>query len=442
VSISKSDLSITLSALNQRPIAYYPIYKQMMGTTYGGVILSQIMFWTSQYDEVWKRDSDIIKETQVTQSEMKAAKRALKKLPFLSIVRKGIPAITHYKVDHTRLVEHIVSTKNETPNKMGVKRPTVSELDDCVNTKTTLKTTLNTFSKEKDNALASAKASISGKSFEQKRVLRKIKRIVKKKKASPAIILGNTPRKPIKKQKRYNDHLAVHKKPKPKYTYTRIDFQCYIQLKTAGATKHDETKQPYFDTMDAVHALFDPKCKMPYRNTQLSDHPEIKDKKWTIEEVIEAFEYHLNYNNGKAIKNISQFILFKPFKTGSKPWSPLLSSFLDMNKKNPSNKLTENGNKLRQAFSRNKQTDLIKQIELRTMNKIGNEIAEMSKDYKFVRDVTGCEYGGLYDYFVKFYLPEKMNNSDFKLGYMNGEIFIPEFIEELLKRNTIVKARN
>ena len=78
-----SDNKFIMKALNQRPIAYYPIYRVMTGTLTGGVLLSQLMFWFGVKDKIYKTDDDIRKETELTKNELRASKIKIRELPFI-----------------------------------------------------------------------------------------------------------------------------------------------------------------------------------------------------------------------------------------------------------------------------------------------------------------------------------------------------------------------
>ena len=85
--------------LNQRPIAYFPLYKDMTTSTTAGVLLSQLMYWFNKKEKFYKTDSDILEETHLTKSELKTAKRKIRELPFIFITLEGVPAKTFYKID-------------------------------------------------------------------------------------------------------------------------------------------------------------------------------------------------------------------------------------------------------------------------------------------------------------------------------------------------------
>lgn len=94
-----------LLALNQQPIAVYPIYIDITGSVTAGLLLSQIMYWNAKMKgkEFYKNDTEYMEETRLTQSEFKTAKKIVSGLSFLKIERKGAPYRTYYSVDHNEL---------------------------------------------------------------------------------------------------------------------------------------------------------------------------------------------------------------------------------------------------------------------------------------------------------------------------------------------------
>lgn len=89
----------TLKLLNQRPIAYYPVYRDVTGSTTAGILLSQLMYWFSKKDKIHKLDADILTETLLTENELRSAKNKIKKTDFITVTREGIPAKTYYEID-------------------------------------------------------------------------------------------------------------------------------------------------------------------------------------------------------------------------------------------------------------------------------------------------------------------------------------------------------
>jgi hypothetical protein len=88
-----------LKSLNQRPIALYPAYIKVAGSLAAGALLSQCMYWFGKKDKFHKTDADFIAELGLTANEMRGAKTKLKKLKFIKITRKGVPAKTWYSID-------------------------------------------------------------------------------------------------------------------------------------------------------------------------------------------------------------------------------------------------------------------------------------------------------------------------------------------------------
>ena len=96
--LGENKMNDILKLLNQKPIAYYPIYRQITGSVTAGIVLSQLMYWFSKKDEIYKTDKQMMKETFLSADELRSAKKKLKKVDFIEITRRGIPAKTYYKI--------------------------------------------------------------------------------------------------------------------------------------------------------------------------------------------------------------------------------------------------------------------------------------------------------------------------------------------------------
>ena len=61
-------------------IAYYPIYTKITGSITCGILLSQIMYWykKTKGKEFYKIDKELQEEIQLTDNEMRSAKKKLK----------------------------------------------------------------------------------------------------------------------------------------------------------------------------------------------------------------------------------------------------------------------------------------------------------------------------------------------------------------------------
>ena len=107
-----------LRELNQRPIAYYPVYRNITGSTTGGILLSQLMYWFAKKDKIFKTDAAIMEETFLTKKELENAKKLIKNLDFITVSREGIPAKTYYEIDWKKFEKALdfSSKKEESSN--------------------------------------------------------------------------------------------------------------------------------------------------------------------------------------------------------------------------------------------------------------------------------------------------------------------------------------
>lgn len=148
--MKKNEISSALLALNQRPIAVYPIYIHMTGSIAGGVLLSQIMYWYSTVNrEFYKTDAEFISETHLTQTEFRNAKKVISSLPFVNIRRAGIPYKTYYDVNPELLFEAIQLTSSSVTYQQGLRLSTNKRGGNLpTNTKNTHKTISKTTTKK------------------------------------------------------------------------------------------------------------------------------------------------------------------------------------------------------------------------------------------------------------------------------------------------------
>ncbi len=139
-----------LRLLNERQIAYYPIYKELTGSTPGGVVLSQLMYWFAKKDKFYKTDKEIIKETKIGVGELKSVKKQLKALEFLEITREGVPAKTYYKIDWEAYEHSLVKlTKQEETNSPNC----IGQIDQSITKITTKKERGGKFYKQNEQAI-------------------------------------------------------------------------------------------------------------------------------------------------------------------------------------------------------------------------------------------------------------------------------------------------
>ena len=151
-------MSNIIKALSERPIAYFPIYRKITGSTTAGILLSQLMFWFKKKDKMFKTDHDIREETMLTENELRSAKKIIKSLDFITITREGIPAKTYYEICYEKLekalkqharTSSVKSTELASLNSLNCSSEINETINDISLTKTTTKTTTKRESKEK-----------------------------------------------------------------------------------------------------------------------------------------------------------------------------------------------------------------------------------------------------------------------------------------------------
>lgn len=130
------DVKKLLLGLNEKPIAYYPIYRKITGSTTTGILLSQLLYWWSATGgrKFYKQDSEIMEESGLTVNELRSSKAILKKLDFVIISVEGIPAKTNYDFDADLLANAICSFHDTPPTKQVSlnSRNYVSEIHETV----------------------------------------------------------------------------------------------------------------------------------------------------------------------------------------------------------------------------------------------------------------------------------------------------------------------
>src|SRR5208337_1163724 len=103
--LMNNNLKSLFSALNDRLIDFYPIFAKITGSITSGLLLSQIAYLSKamNYQEFCQTDSDFRDELCMGSYELTNAKKILVDLSVVSIVRKGIPAKSFYKLDREKL---------------------------------------------------------------------------------------------------------------------------------------------------------------------------------------------------------------------------------------------------------------------------------------------------------------------------------------------------
>ena len=143
-----------LKQLNKRPIAYYPIYRKITGSTTAGILLSQLMYWFSKKDKIYKTDTDIMSETLLTENELRTAKQKIKKLAFIKITLEGLPRKTFYEIDwdiyQTSIVDSTSASSVESTNTEVLNPQTSDSENHQAITETTAEIKTKTTSRERE----------------------------------------------------------------------------------------------------------------------------------------------------------------------------------------------------------------------------------------------------------------------------------------------------
>ena len=107
-----------IEAFSDRPIAIIlPIHLQLAGDYATAAALAQVLYWRKTLGRAFDKPDSLNKgavnswqtELMLTDEQWRTVKAKLKKLPFLSIVTKGIPPKTYYDVDYQKLADAIVN---------------------------------------------------------------------------------------------------------------------------------------------------------------------------------------------------------------------------------------------------------------------------------------------------------------------------------------------
>lgn len=398
--------NLILQQLHQRPVLYYPIYKKVTGSLQSAILLSQLMYWFSKKEKFYKTNDEIHKETNLSKHEVASAKKAIKKLTFIKVTREQIPAKTFYKIDwneYRNSMDLVCSNIGQQVD--GISVNCMTDLPSS-NTKITSKITSKRLSKDNH--------SNSGEllNFDSSRITRKIVKIKKN---------IDTQKKTLSKSK--------HK-------HTDIDFKYYKWFVDSGATNHREGKTKN-RTLDKIHALFSQRCNNPY-NEGIVDHKYI-DYKWTIDEVIDTFVFHLAHSN-KKIKSLGSFIFFEGFN-GHKSWSPLIHWHQQMGQ-GVTGKLDSKGKQLLKSLKQRKveRTDQLSAVEL---NKLANNILTIHQKHVFMNNklsINGYAYGIIS--VASEHIKQKQNQVGFEWFWITKKTFTDELLAHVLKFNIMKKKIN
>jgi len=100
-----------LKSLNQRPIAFQPVYVKITGDHASAVVLSQIVYWWSVKGggEFYKTDAELMEECLLSEKQMRRVKTLLKSIPWVKITLRGVPAKTYYDIDYDSMAKNLIN---------------------------------------------------------------------------------------------------------------------------------------------------------------------------------------------------------------------------------------------------------------------------------------------------------------------------------------------
>ena len=100
-----------IEAMNDRPIAFNPVYVKIGCGINGALMLSQLVYWSSRTKNkdgwIYKTHEDWTDETGLTRREQDTARKNLKSLGFLSEKKQGVPCRVFFKVNHENLYKSL-----------------------------------------------------------------------------------------------------------------------------------------------------------------------------------------------------------------------------------------------------------------------------------------------------------------------------------------------
>lgn len=101
-----------IEALNDKPIAFNPIYVKIGCGINGALMLSQLVYWTSrtrnQDGWIYKTHEEWEQETGLTRREQDTARKTLKSLGFLTEKKAGVPCKLHFRVERENLYKALI----------------------------------------------------------------------------------------------------------------------------------------------------------------------------------------------------------------------------------------------------------------------------------------------------------------------------------------------
>lgn len=101
-----------IEAMNDKPIAFNPIYVKIGCGINGALMLSQLVYWTSRTKNkdgwIYKTHEEWEQETGLTRREQDTARKTLKSLGFLVEKKAGVPCKLHFRVERENLYKSLI----------------------------------------------------------------------------------------------------------------------------------------------------------------------------------------------------------------------------------------------------------------------------------------------------------------------------------------------
>ena len=92
-----------------RPVAYYPSLACVVGGATHAIFLCQLIYWLGKEADpegwIFKTAGEMEAETGLSRRERDSARRHLRNIGVLEETLRGVPPITHYRINTDRLEE-------------------------------------------------------------------------------------------------------------------------------------------------------------------------------------------------------------------------------------------------------------------------------------------------------------------------------------------------
>jgi len=127
--------------LQSKPVAFYPDFSEIGGSTNAGVLLSQLFYWKDKESDedgwIYKTQKEWKNEIKLTRTEQETARKKLRDSGILREKLKGNPSKLYYKIDFDAMIAALSkiyekrrqvagSLHAETPHAMDAENPQAS----------------------------------------------------------------------------------------------------------------------------------------------------------------------------------------------------------------------------------------------------------------------------------------------------------------------------